>query len=137
MGSSCAICKDDITFEPRIFDHALSRFTSRRDSIVRYIRDMMQPCYRSTTPLYRLLGTDIGDRLALLYAKITGDSMHVFDWPEEYARSSRWIWDNPESSFEEYTLFAESIGESNIYTREEFLTVWELRRLTAGTFDLE
>ena len=63
--------------------------------------------------------------------------MHVYDWPEEYARSSRWIWDNPESSFEEYVLFAESIGEECIYTRDEFLTVYELRRLTAGTIDLD
>lgn len=70
-----------------------------------------------------------------LYGKITGESVY-FDWRDSHERSARWVWDNPDASFEEYVLFAESVGEEYVYTREEFVIVRELRELTSGTIDL-
>lgn len=70
-----------------------------------------------------------------LYGRITGESVY-FDWRDSHERSARWVWDHADASYEEYVLYAESVGEEFVYTREEFVIVHELRSLTSGTINL-
>lgn len=111
----------------RMMDWFFREYEERRTRIVQAYRDIFAPGSAweqyHQRPMWPLLGDRIGPRICTLVQSISGIRVHIMDYPNTYTASATWVLDHlhddGDGCYEEYALWAESVGET-AYTREDY-----------------
>ena len=121
--------RDEIIYNPDILHYVKDRHLAQRRHIVHLLDAHFMPCYCFGTSLYLLLGSRLGPMVAAIAQSISDIQCTIYDWPDDYDKSSSWMLSNLDKSYNQYKMHLQLFGESNIYTEEQFRLVHELLEL--------